>query len=145
VVSQAQTDNWTNGATGSWFVPGNWSLDTVPTAAINATVDDGGTAVVTGANATGGNLTIGATTLGSTVEVTLGTTLTINALTIGPDGTLISDAGSTFTQSGGFVNNGNLIVNSGTINSAPIRETSLEQSMESTLKPADRFLTISAE
>ena len=92
----------------------------MPTAAINAAVDNGGKALVTGANATVGNLTIGATTAGSTVEVTSGTSLTINALTIGPSGTLISDVGSVFTQSGGFVNDGNLVVTAGTINSGPI-------------------------
>jgi hypothetical protein len=83
-VVQAQADDWTNAGTGSWFTAGNWSLDTVPTAAINAAVDDGGTAPVVGQSATVGNLTIGATTPGSTMEVTSGTILTINALTIGP-------------------------------------------------------------
>ena len=58
-TAQAQTDNWINAGTGSWFTPGNWSLDAVPTAAINAAVDTGGKALVTGANATVGNLTIG--------------------------------------------------------------------------------------
>jgi len=119
-VTQAQTDTWTNAGTGSWFTPGNWSLDAVPTAAIDAAVDNGGTAQVIGQDATVGNLTIGATTAGSTVEVTSGRTLTITALTIGPAGTLISDPGSVFTQSGGFVNNGNLVVTAGTFNSAPI-------------------------
>jgi autotransporter-associated beta strand protein len=119
-TAQVQADNWTNAGTGSWFTPGNWSLDTVPTAAINAVVDNGGKALVTGANATVGNLTIGATTAGSTVEVSTGTSLTITALTIGPAGTLISDPGSVFTQSGGFVNNGSLVVTAGTFNSAPI-------------------------
>jgi hypothetical protein len=95
-------------------------VSTLPTAAINAAVDNGGKALITGANATVENLTIGATTTGSTVEVTTGTSLTINALTIGPGGTLYSDVGSLFTQSGGFVNNGNLVVTAGTFNSAPI-------------------------
>ncbi|HYY27383.1 MAG TPA: autotransporter-associated beta strand repeat-containing protein [Chthoniobacterales bacterium] len=119
-VAQAQTDNWINAGTASWFVPGNWSRSIVPTAAINAAVDNGGTAQVVGQNATVGNLMIGATTPGSTVEVTSGTTLTINALTIGPNGTLISDPGSVFTQSGGFVNNGNLVVTDQSVNAGTI-------------------------
>jgi hypothetical protein len=113
-------EDWNNPVSGNWFTATNWSTDSVPTAAVNAVVDDGGTAQVIGGNAKVGNLTIGATAAGSTVEVTSGTTLTISALTIGPDGTLIADPGSLFTQSGGFVNNGNLIVTCGTFNNAPI-------------------------
>ena len=45
------------------------------------------------------------------------------ALTIGVGGTLsLADGGGIF-QSGGFTNNGNFIVNSGSINAAPITGT----------------------
>jgi fibronectin-binding autotransporter adhesin len=116
----AQVNNWI-GPNGDWSTVGNWSLG-VPVQADSVVVDNGTTATVD-KTFTIQNLTIGASTANSTVQIPNGVTLNVAALTIGVGGTLsLADGGGIF-QSGGFTNNGNFIVNSGSINVAPITGT----------------------
>src|SRR5262249_7706803 len=83
--ARAQT-NWTD-ATGSWFVPGNWSAG-VPTAATPlTTVGNGGTAQIAAAPANAGSSLV--VNGGSTGDLQAGGSLTANRLTIGPGGTLL--------------------------------------------------------
>jgi hypothetical protein len=103
-------DSWINPGTGSWFTTANWSTGAVPTAGVNAVVDNGGTAFVN-MTATVGNLTIGATTAGSTVEVNSGTLL-VNILNVGRDGTITGNSAAT-------VNTGGSVINSGSISGTP--------------------------
>src|SRR5262249_51623191 len=74
--AQAQT-SWTD-ATGSWFVPGNWS-NGVPPNGSPTTVGNGGTAQINAAANAGSALVIGG---GSTVELQSGGSLTATTTTI---------------------------------------------------------------
>ena len=116
----AQVNNWI-GPNGNWSTAGNWSLG-VPVQADSVVVDNGTTATVD-TTFTIQNLTIGASTANSTVQIPNGVTLNVAALTIGVGGTLSLADGGVIFQSGGFTNNGNFIVNSGSINAAPITGT----------------------
>ena len=89
----------------------------------DSVVVDNGTTTTVDTTFTIQNLTIGDSTANSTVQIPNGVTLNVAALTIGVGGTLsLADGGGIF-QSGGFTNNGNFIVNSGSINAAPITGT----------------------
>ena len=116
----AQVNNWI-GPNGNWSTAENWSLG-VPVPADSVVVDNGTTATVD-TTFTIQNLTIGASTANSTVQIPNGVTLNVAALTIGVGGTLSLADGGVIFQSGGFTNNGNFIVNSGSINAAPITGT----------------------
>jgi len=125
VNTASSQDAW-NPATGDWSAAGNWSLGRIPGTADNVVVDNCGTAVVSTLAGTSykiQNLSIGATTNGSTVEINNGVTLNVATLTIGGGGTLNLDPGASFSQSGGFTNNGNIIINSGFVNTGPIHGT----------------------
>ena len=57
-----QTIDWKNGTTGSWFDPGNWWANQVPTAANNVAIDNAGDASVpfnTGVPGYGADLNVG--------------------------------------------------------------------------------------
>jgi outer membrane autotransporter protein len=106
-------DTWQSPTNGSWFTPGNWTLERPPTARENAFVDNGTIAQigpgVEGEHATAATLTIGATTPGSTVQLLPSGELDIiNPLIIGAEGTLLFSDGD---LSGG----GNIIHNDGTV------------------------------
>lgn len=59
----ANADDWVNPGTGDWFLGSNWADGTVPTAADDATVDNGGTATVLIASAAAGHVLVGNTSL----------------------------------------------------------------------------------
>ncbi|WP_372623394.1 beta strand repeat-containing protein [Falsiroseomonas sp.] len=70
--AMAASISWTNGGSGDWFNPGNWSQD-VPTAADEAFVNNGGTANASGLlTPTAGALRVGAGTgsVSGTVNIT---------------------------------------------------------------------------
>jgi autotransporter-associated beta strand protein len=72
----------------SWFTPGNWSLDSLPTATQSVLVDNGTTAQVGPGEAVAGSLTIGTTVTGSTLQMLGGELTVTNSVLIGPGGTL---------------------------------------------------------
>jgi autotransporter-associated beta strand protein len=87
--AHAQLTSWTD-ATGSWFIPGNWSFG-VPTGATAQTlVVNGGTAQISGAAANAGTtLIIAGMAAGSTVDLQAGGSLTAGTIRIAPNGTLL--------------------------------------------------------
>ncbi|MCA9232550.1 MAG: hypothetical protein KDA57_18015 [Planctomycetales bacterium] len=59
-ASQAATRNWTNPGTGFWYTGANWDLGTVPSAADDVRINNGGTAVADGnGNSLSKSLTMG--------------------------------------------------------------------------------------
>ena len=86
VPAWAQTSTWTNTGSGNWTTPGNWDTGTVPSATVNADIENGGTAVVTTSGQTVEQLQVGATGTGS--------------LVIQNGGTLTQASGAAFTAIG---------------------------------------------
>lgn len=85
--SSAADRNWSNADLvngGEWHTPLNWSTGTIPTAATTAAVDNGGLAVITGADAvvSPGNFWVGETTLGNRLIIA-NHTLTTGNIDIG--------------------------------------------------------------
>jgi hypothetical protein len=93
-----QTTDWTD-ATGSWFVPGNWSAGVPTGATVTTTVGNGGTAQIAGAAANAGNgLIING---GSTVDLQAGGSLIAGGFLIAGNSTLLL-SGSTAVTGGIF-------------------------------------------
>jgi autotransporter-associated beta strand protein/T5SS/PEP-CTERM-associated repeat protein len=86
VPAWAQTSTWTNTGSGNWTTPGNWDTGTVPSATVNADIENGGTAVVTSSGQTVDLLQVGAAGTGS--------------LVIQNGGTLTQASGAAFTAIG---------------------------------------------
>jgi hypothetical protein len=108
--AHAQLTSWTD-ATGSWFIPGNWSFG-VPTGATAQTlVVNGGTAQISGAAANAGTtLIIAGMAAGSTVDLQAGGSLTAGTIRIAPNGTLLLSgstnvAASVLSLQGGTLRN----------------------------------------
>lgn len=96
---KAQTVNWKNDRTGSWFDPANWWEGQVPGAANNAAIDNNGDASVpfnTGVAGTASELNVGVANVG-TLRIVSGGDILANTSYIGnaagSDGTIIVNGG----------------------------------------------------
>src|SRR4029077_7001241 len=106
--------------TSSWFVPGNWTQNLLPTLTQRVVVDNGTTVQVGAApdgevKAEADSLIIGRTSPGSTLQMVDGGDLTLNGhgIVIGPQGTLRFSG--TLGINVGSIHQAGRIDNSGTI------------------------------
>jgi T5SS/PEP-CTERM-associated repeat protein len=100
VPAWAQTSTWINTGSGNWTARGNWDTGTVPSATVNADIENGGTAVVTSSGQTVDLLQVGAAGTGSLV-IQNGGTLTqasgAASTKIGTGSLTINGQGSTYS------------------------------------------------
>ncbi|OAI57445.1 hypothetical protein AYO49_01940 [Verrucomicrobiaceae bacterium SCGC AG-212-N21] len=98
---QAQV-TWNNAGTGNWFTNTNWTPNTVPTSAIDASINNGGTAQVLAAGGAVRLLTLGASAGQSgTLQVSGGTLTTSSSMAVGDFGT-----GTLTVSNGGVLTSG---------------------------------------
>jgi autotransporter-associated beta strand protein len=104
-------DSFWRDATGSWFSADNWRGG-VPTIAVNAFVENGGTALIFGNVAAANSLTIGG---GSTVVLEAGARLKLGAgpVTIMSGGTLTLDGGDQLPPTAAVIDNGTFDISMG--------------------------------
>lgn len=104
-VVLAQTTNFTNPASGSWYDAANWDAG-VPVGTGTAVINNGGTALIADPNqgAVGSVILAGgATATFGTINVAVGSLTTNSDLRIGGNGSSAGSGAGTLIQSGGSV------------------------------------------
>lgn len=102
VAPAAGADEWVNTGTGDWFQGGNWDDGSVPTADDDATIDNGGLAIVRSAGARSNEMTVGSGDSGSLGVTSGGTLGSSSGWVLGGGEVSVSGEGSTWSTTNGL-------------------------------------------